>query len=263
MSGGRGKGTMLVVLILVCGAATFLFPPMPQPLDYHDMADERTLSGIPNALNVLSNVPFAMVGLLGLTAAFATARNGGFRERWERWPYAALFAGVALTAAGSGYYHLAPDNARLVWDRLPMTVGFMGLLTAVVAERIDVRTAHRLFVPLLVVGAVSVGYWAWTEAHGRGDLRLYGLVQFGSLLAVVLLLALYRPSYPGSGFLIAGLIAYAAAKLFELADDSIFEIGHVVSGHTLKHLSAAAGVALLLPMLSLRVRANGADRGHG
>jgi hypothetical protein len=92
---------------------------------------------------------------------------------WERWPYAALFAGTALTAIGSAYYHLAPGNWPLVWDRLPMTVGFMGLLTAVLAERVGHRIARRLFVPLVVFGAASVAYWYRSEGRGAGDLRPY------------------------------------------------------------------------------------------
>jgi len=160
--------------------------------------------------------------------------------------------GVALTTLGSSYYHLAPDNARLVWDRLPMAVGFMGLLTALFAERVSLTAAKWLFVPLLAAGAASVGYWHWSELQNAGDLRPYLLVQFGSLLVVVLLLVLYPARYPGTGYLVAGLAAYAAAKGLEVADRPIFALGHMVSGHTLKHLAAAGGVARLAAMLRAR-----------
>jgi hypothetical protein len=248
------------VLIAIAVAASvvvaFAVPPMPQPLAYHDMADQRFWLGISNALNVLSNLPFAIVGALGLAATFAPGGNGRqpWRDAWERWPYAALFIGVALTAVGSSYYHLAPDNGRLVWDRLPMTIGFMGLLTAIVAERVSIGAAKRLLVPLLILGAASVAYWHWTELQGRGDLRLYGLVQFGSLLVVVLLLVVYPARDAGSGYLYAGLALYALAKVFELADAQILALGGIVSGHTLKHLAAAAGVACVVAMLRARAR---------
>ena len=157
--GGRAAASVIAVLSQ---------PAIAQDPAYHVMADRRPLLGIPNALNVLSNIPFAVAGVLGLLAVFSP-RPGArpFSDPWERWPYAALFAGTALTTAGSAYYHLAPDNARLVWDRLPMTVGFMGLLTAVVAERASLTLGRRLFVPLLVFGAGSVAYWYLDRASWR------------------------------------------------------------------------------------------------
>lgn len=239
---------------MLVGAA--LWPPVPQDAAYHLMADERPILGVSNSFNVLSNVPFAIVGLAGLAAVFRRSedRSPRWHDPWERWPYAALFAGTALTALGSVFYHLAPDNARLVWDRLPMTIGFMGLLTAIIAERVGLALARRLLIPLLVLGAASVLYWYWTELEGAGDLRAYGLVQFGSLLVIVLLLLLHPPRYSGAKYLWAALLAYLAAKVFELADRPIFAVGQIVSGHTLKHLAAAGALALIVIMLSVRSR---------
>jgi hypothetical protein len=249
-----GRHSIVVLAVFGAVAVVLAGPPVPQPLTYHSMADQRSWLGIPNALNVLSNLPFAIVGVLGLKAIFASDADCRvpFDESWERWPYAALFGGVVLTTVGSSYYHLAPDNARLVWDRLPMTVGFMGLLTAVLAERVSPPLGRWLFVPLLVGGAASVGYWYWSEVQGAGDLRPYLLVQFGSLLVVLLLLTFYPARYVGDGYLVAGLAAYAAAKGFELADGFILARGGIISGHTLKHLVAAAGVACLVRMLRAR-----------
>ena len=122
------------------------------------------------------------------------------------------------------------------------------------AERLSLRLGRRLFGPLLFIGAVSVAYWYWSELQHAGDLRLYLLVQFGSLILVVLLLAFYPSRYGGTGYLVAGLVAYTAAKGLELADREIFAIGHIVSGHTLKHLAAAGGVMCLVAMLRIRAR---------
>jgi hypothetical protein len=248
------RHVIVVIAVFWATAVVLAGPSVPQPLAYHNMADQRSWLGIPNAWNVLSNLPFAVIGVLGLAAIFGcnVERRVPFRDSWERWPYAALFTGVALTSVGSSYYHLAPDNARLVWDRLPMTIGFMGFLTAVLAERVGLSVARWLFTPLLALGAVSVGYWYWSEVQGAGDLRLYLLVQFGSLLVVVLLLILYPARYGGGRYLVAGLAAYVAAKGFELADGPVFALGRIVSGHTLKHLVAAGGVACLVGMLRAR-----------
>ena len=231
------RNVTLAVMITVILIAVFAHAPIPQDPAYHAFADRRTFLGIPNGLNVLSNLPFAVVGIFGLIVI------------WRRlmWPYLVFFVAAILTAAGSAYYHLAPDNYRLVWDRLPMAVGFMALLTAVIAERIGVEIARPLFVPLILLGALSVFYWYWTD-----DLRSYIAVQFGSLLMILLVLALYPARYSGTAYLVAGLAAYGAAKWFEIADARIFEIGHVVSGHTLKHLFAAAGIACVAVMLRAR-----------
>jgi hypothetical protein len=239
------RHSILLFATLAAIIAVYARPAVPQDLAYHHFADQRSWFGIPNCLNVLSNMPFAIAGLLGLIATMR-ARDRG--NPWTRWPYVALFLGVALTTFGSGYYHLQPDNARLVWDRLPMTVGFMGLLTALLAERISVMAGRSLFGPLLLLGAGSVLYWYWSELRHAGDLRLYILVQFGSLLLIVLILLLYPARTAGTGYIVAALGAYAVAKVFEAADNEIFSIGHFVSGHTIKHLTAAAGVAFLVAM---------------
>jgi hypothetical protein len=245
--------------------AVLLQPPVPQPLSYHDFADGRPLLGIPNGLDVLSNVPFAVLGIAGML--FVRRRGAGpFAAPWIRLPYVTLFCGVALTAAGSGWYHLAPDNDRLVWDRLPMTIGFTGLLAAMLAERVSLGAARALFIPLLAVGAGSVFYWQWSESAGIGDLRPYLLVQGGSLALVLLMLVLYPLPGAGTAWLVAGLALYAAAKLLETGDASVFAAGgQLASGHTLKHLAAAGGVACLLQMLRVRVRLDAARRAdtHG
>ena len=217
------------------------------------MADQRTLLGIPNCLNVLSNLPFAVVGALGLrTILSREGKDPGLPDGWERWPYAALFAGTALTTAGSAYYHLDPGNWRLVWDRLPMTFGFMGLLTAVLSERLGARAGRIAFGPLLLLGVSSVAFWYWTELRGEGDLRPYLLVQYGSLSLVLLLVLLHPAKDSSTAYILGALGMYALAKCLEAADRPVFAVGHIVSGHTLKHVIAAGGVACLVAMLRAR-----------
>jgi hypothetical protein len=255
---------LLGATVLATIVAAAMWPPIRQSPTYHLFADTRSFLGIPNGLDVLSNLPFAIFGVLGLIETFSRRGDGTakFSDPWERWPYAALFGGVALTSLGSGYYHLAPDNARLVWDRLPMSIGFMGLLTALLAERVSLAVGRWLFVPLLVAGAAGVFHWYWSELQNAGDLRLYAVVQFGSLLWIVLLLVLYPARYSGTAYLVTGLAAYGVGKASELADHQIFGVGRIVSGHTLKHLTAAAGIACLIVMLRERHQL-GPDRVEG
>jgi len=246
--------TLGAATIAVIGFAIW-WPPVAQPPEYLVFADQRALFGVPNALDAMSNLAFAFAGAAGLLT-LARRRPGALTDGWLVWPYAALFTGVVAASVGSTYFHLAPDNARLFWDRLPMTVGFMGLITALLAERVHRSLARALFVPLLTVGAASVAYWYWSERHGMGDLRPYLVVQFGSLALVALILVLYPSAGSGSAYLVAGLAAYAAAKGLELADAPVFAAtGHMVSGHTLKHLVAAGGVACVVAMLRSRAGA--------
>jgi hypothetical protein len=247
---------LLWITIAVVTIVVLLIPPIPQSEAYHQFVDTRGFDGVPNAFDVASNAFFLIVGLLGmrlvlsdLSAAHSVRR---FLDPRERWPYLIFFAGVALTAFGSAYYHLHPDDARLVWDRLPMTLGFMSLLAATLNERISVKTGTLLLTPLLIFGVASVLYWNVTLARGHNDLRPYVLAQFGSLLVLLLLVALFPPRYTHGADLIVSLLIYALAKVFEAADGPIFDLGGVVSGHTLKHVTAAVSAYWILRMLKLR-----------
>ncbi len=163
-----------------------------------------------------------------------------------------LFLGVFLTFLGSGYYHLAPGNERLVWDRLPMTIAFTSFLAAMLAERISVRLGVGLLLPLLFIGTASVFYWDYTERMGAGDLRLHALVQFYPLLAIPYLMFRCKPRYTRSLDLGVAMASYVAAKLFEMMDARTFHAMGFVSGHTLKQLAAAVAPLWMLQMIMLR-----------
>ena len=232
-------------------------PPLLQAQAYHFFADTRALLPIENAADTLSNLAFLLVGALGLAFLWrerARAHPRRFASRQEMRPYWVFFLGVALTSAGSAYYHLAPDDARLVWDRLPMTIAFMSLVAAVVSERISVRVGSALLWPLVLLGITSVAYWRWSALGGFENLRPYLAVQFGSIAVVLAVSILYRSRYTHGGVIFALAAAYGVAKVVEVYDREIFELGQWLSGHTLKHLVAAAGVYLLLRSLQRRTR---------
>lgn len=254
----RFRMAVLVAIIVVAVAYTALLPPIAQDTAYHNFADRRNFLGIANFLDAASNVPFLFVGLWGLLVTFN--RRTAFCGSSERWPYAVFFFGVTLTFIGSSYYHLHPDNARLVWDRLPMTLGFMGVLAAVLAERVSLK-AGVVALPLLVsAGIASVAYWHMTENRGQGDLRPYSLVQFGSLLIVLAILLMFRSAYTEQKWLSLALAAYVMAKVFEACDRMVYAGLRLVSGHTLKHLAAAGAAYCILQMLWRRSIANATSR---
>lgn len=242
------------VIIAIAAAATawgVLAPPVLQSQAYHRFADTRMLLAVANAADTLSNLVFLVVGVLGL-AFLWRERAAGSRERFaspaEMRPYWVFFAGVALTSAGSAWYHLAPDDGTLLWDRLPMAVAFAALLTAVLAERVSARAA-RLLGPLAFSAVATVLYWWATERAGVGDLRPYAVAQFYPLVAVPLTVALFPERYTRGGGWIAAPLLYALAKWAELSDAAAFEATGLVSGHTLKHLLAAGAIAALAGML--------------
>jgi hypothetical protein len=246
----RSKAPLLL-LALAVGLAIIasLLPPIPQPQAYHDFADQRSLLSIPNFGDVVSNLPFALVGLWGLIFL-----RKPFPEKvndCERRLYLIMFAGLILTAFGSAYYHLAPGNARLVWDRIPIMMVLMALLAAVIAERVSVRAALWLFPVLEAAGIGSVLVWRAGELHGHGDLRFYAAVQVYSIL-VLLLLLLFPASYTRGSDLALVVGFYVLAKILEESDRQVFALGHIVSGHSLKHLAAATAGYWMLRMLQKR-----------
>ena len=229
---------VFIAVVVAIVVAVFVFaPPVPQDPAYHQFSDSRTILGISNFWNVLSNLPFLLVGAAGLYIVFRHAEavcvNGAAAA------YVVFFTGIVLTSFGSAYYHLSPSNDALVWDRLPMTIGFTGLFTIVLAEFVSPQIAKRVLVPMLIIGFASVEYWAWTESRGTGDLRAYGLFQFLPLLMIPVILLTRKPSLGETRVFWWMLGCYGLAKLFELFDTQIFAAGEVISGHSLKHLAAA------------------------
>jgi len=219
---------------------------------YHQFADQRTLVGFPRTFDVLSNALFMLVGTWGLVFLWRPRIHPSFVKEPERLPYFLFFAGVVLTGIGSAYYHLQPGNSRLSWDLLPMTMSFMSLLAATIMERISLR-AGLLFLPALVLcGFASVLYWQFGELRGEGDYRFYLFAQYFPALAIAAIIILFPPRYTRTSDLFVAFLLYALAKIFELCDYQIFSLGGVVSGHSLKHLTAGLACYFILRMLRLR-----------
>lgn len=206
--------TLGAVLLLAIGLVAV--GPIVQDPGYHAFADQRTLFGVPNFWNVVTNLPFVMVALYGAVMM-----------RRAPAAYWVLMAGTAAVGVGSGYYHWRPDDARLFWDRLPMAVAFMAVLAITVDRR-------GWLVPLVAAGVASVAWWRWS-----GDLRLYVLVQFGGMMAVAALLAWRRTG--GAVWWTLGL--YAMAKVLESMDGRI-------NGHPWKHVVSAAAMFVYMAAVS-------------
>lgn len=242
---------LIIVTAVLAGGALLAQGQIPQDAAYHRFVDARTIASIPNFWNVVTNVPFAVVGLMGLYRLRTPGRLGFLPE--TRTAHAWLFAGTFLVSIGSGWYHLAPDNQTLVWDRLPMTIAFMALLSIIVGEFISTRAGKALLLPLILAGILSVGYWHFGEIRGSGDLRLYALVQFYPVLAIPVILVCFRSRCTQAQGYWWLLLLYAVAKVFEFLDGEVYGMLGVISGHSLKHLTAALAVYVLLAHFRKRV----------
>ena len=238
---------ILMAVALIVIAIVFSRGPVSQDPSYHLFADQRRLFGIPNGVNVLSNIVFIIVGAWGMTFLFLFLKEGGTTVLLLE--YLLFFFGVFLSGIGSCFYHYQPGNASLVWDRLPMSMAFMAFLSSMISERIDRRAGALLLAPLLAAGVFSVGYWAWSESAGHGDLRLYGVVQFLPLILLPFILVLSKAprSYSIPVWSLAAL--YALSKVFEHFDRNVYAMTGFVSGHTLKHVLAATGTGCIVKML--------------
>jgi len=232
----NNRNLLLIGLtVLAVGLALFL-PATPQPSAYHDFADKRVAYGIENFLDVASNLAFALAGLAGLLLVLRPRTC--FASPAERLPYLVFCIGVLMTAAGSCYYHLKPNNETLFWDRLPMTIAFMSLISAQIVDRVDVRAGLLALGPMLLVGVGTVVYWIVTERQGRGNVMPYVVLQAYAVFVLLKLAAMHPSRYTHGAAIYAVFAGYLLAKVFEHYDRQIFEWTGTVSGHTLKHVVA-------------------------
>lgn len=238
------------LLLLGCAcviAVALLGPAVQQPANYHAFADQRILWGLPFAMDVLSNLLFALAGGAGVWLLCETPPRQ--LSNVQRAMAALFFVGLLLTAGGSAWYHWQPDDAGLVVDRAGMAVAFAGLLGLAAAGRVSERAGALLGLAVLVLAPLSIKAWSST-----GNVLPWAALQLGGMALIVWLA--WRKPQPAAldvrwGWLV---VAYGAAKLLEFNDHAIFDLtGHLVSGHTLKHLVAAlAALPVLAAVRTLR-----------
>ncbi len=230
----------LVGGMVVALAMALWGPHVPQHAHYHAFVDQRTWLGLPCAMDVLTNLPFVLAGVWGLCRTAALQHVQGWSVRLGLAQL--FFAGLILTFWGSCYYHLQPNDGGLVWDRAGMVAAFAGLLGMAVADRISTRSAVAMAVLMLGAGLESVSQWART-----GNLLPWVVVQGGGML-LVLMLALRPPVAQAWHLpLVVVMCLYAVAKLFEWGDAVVFATTNGwISGHSLKHIFAAAAAWPLL-----------------
>jgi len=248
----RRREGALALAALLLGVLALAGPALPQAAHYHDFADQRVWGPLPHALDVLSNLPFALWGVAG---CWALARALRLRAvSGAAVGLAALFfAGLIVTAGVSAGYHWQPDDAGLVWDRGGMVLAFAGLLGLAALQAVSCRAGIALAAAVLALGLAAVQRWAVS-----GNLLPWAVLQGGGMV-FVLVAACLRPAQPAPDLPIrwALVIAlYALSKGLELADQPVFELtGQLVSGHSLKHVVASFSAWPVLLALKAAVAA--------
>ena len=248
----------LLILVLVCllaFSAMFFVKPIPQDEAYHKFADQREILGIPNFWNVISNIPFFLVGLIGTIAVIKKKWIGLDTPAYGA--YLLFCIGVGFTGLGSAYYHLHPNTNTLFWDRLPMALSFMAFFSVIITEHLHEKLGRVMLWPLIVLGCGSVFYWHWSEQSGTGDLRPYALVQFLPIVLIPFIVSTQQSLFTRTKDLYIVLLLYLFAKMAEHFDGFLYALTKVLSGHTLKHFLGALAVYWLLRMLRLRLPSSG------
>ena len=224
---------ILTVIAVLALTGIFILSPIEQNKEYHNFSDSNTIFNIPNFWNVVSNIPFLIIGLIGLyksTTLFETKIQ-----------YIMFFLGISLVSIGSSYYHLNPNNNTLVWDRLPMTIAIMSLFSIIISEFIDFKVGLKSLFPAVLIGLLSVVYWIVFK-----DLKIYILVQFYPVLAILVILIFFKSKYNLTiGYWLL-LLTYIIAKIFEHFDYQTQIVLEILSGHTLKHIVISIGIFSLL-----------------
>jgi hypothetical protein len=245
-----GKILILVLISAIIMIAVAFVDPVAQDQQYHQFADQGTYFKIPNTVNVISNLFFALAGLAGLLCLYIQRSLVVIESIFP--VYVTFFVSLVVIAPGSAYYHWMPNNQSLVWDRLPITLAFMSFFTLILAERISLKFAKIIFLPLIIIGVLSIVYWHYSELAGDGDLRPYGLVQFLPMLLIPIILLMFDAKFTYDSGLWWFLGCYLIAKGLESFDEQIFNLLVVISGHSLKHLIASLGCLIYLRYLHRR-----------
>jgi len=219
-----------------------------QEQNYHQFADNRVFFGIPNGLDVMSNLAIVFPGIAGIAFVHERQKNKyEWADKFEPTILYCMFFGMVLTFFGSVWFHLEPSNSTLVWDRLGMVIIMACYCSLIIFDRFDSNLAKKVHFPLILIGFSSVFIWQYFD-----DLRFYFAFKVQLFILVFILLKYGEESYNRSKDYILSLALFGLATIFEFNDGVVFDALIIISGHTLKHI--VAGIALWWIMRMTRER---------
>lgn len=243
------KDYIIPSLAIISVIALIIHGPIAQNQDYHVIADARKFCGIPNVINVITNLPFALVGLLGMQVVSSIKEKKLMRICFM------ICTGFLFVTIGSGYYHLRPNNNTLVYDRIPIIIIVMSFFAFIIYDSISLKRGYEALIILNIIGVMSVIYWIITEHTGNGDVRWYGMVQFFPILAIPVMLKLYNSTYKHWKQIALIFLLFGIARISEMFDNEIYHLlNEIISGHSLKHLFMAAAGYEIIVLLRYRIK---------
>ena len=241
------KRIYIVSTVLLIIAALW-YGKVEQAQSYYLFADDRTFFGIPNGLDVMSNLAIVYPGVIGLMLVYERQKNGHeYRDPIEQTIQYCLFLGMVLTFLGSVWFHLNPNDSTLVWDRLAMTVVMACYCSLIIADRYSIDLAKRIHFPLISIGLLSVIYWEYS-----GDLRPYFFFKMQPVILVAILLVYGKKTYDRAADYIISMSLVLVATLTENIDKIIFDNLDIISGHTMKHIIAGISLWWIMRMIQKR-----------
>ena len=71
---------IIVAIVVVAIIVVFSIDPIAQDTGYHHFADQRGLINVPNFFDVISNLAFVIVGVMGMRLIGSGRGTGGLPE---------------------------------------------------------------------------------------------------------------------------------------------------------------------------------------
>ena len=243
---------VLAALITLTGLALIAWGPVPAGALTHQHADNRSWLGIPNAANVLVNVPIFWCAAWGWCATRTSPWTRSLRLPWQ-----GFHLWVMLASLLAAMYHAAPSDAGYIASHVCSAGAALMLSFGLMAERLDRRWGAMTSCVLAALVVVAIGVASdYEQRLGGGiDVRPFLLLQAVPLLLVVAGTLRLPPDRPRRSAWVVLLALYAGARLLEWADAPVFTITGWISGHTLMHACTGLIVAWMAYRASTEVNA--------
>jgi hypothetical protein len=247
----------LAVITLLVVIPYFLFPS--SLFTRHSYTDQRSLCGLNNAFNVLSNLVLIAAGCYWLNWIFRT-KNISLKCRkglYETRLYATFFAAVILAGIQSAWYHLFQSQLGLLGTYLLSNIVMLSLLSAIIAERVNLRIGLHSCIPFIFISMLISFYWYIYQTDNQLSHLWYFLTYLIPSLSIMTIIVA-RPKYGGIKHITFAFCNTFIALGVSCLDEAIYTLTrHMISGQSLHNIYlgiAAIYIGCYLEQRSIYVR---------